>query len=112
MQMIEVIIKPHKLDAVKAALAKLGILGATAVECKGFGRQMGHTERYRGAKMDVGFVPKILLKVAVKTEETEPAIEAIVAAARTGEVGDGKIFVYPIATAVRIRTGERDAQAL
>jgi nitrogen regulatory protein PII len=112
MQMIEVIIKPHKLDAVKAALAKLGILGATAVECKGFGRQMGHTERYRGAKMDVGFVPKILLKVAVKSEETEKAVEAIVGAARTGEVGDGKIFVYPIATAVRIRTGERDALAL
>jgi nitrogen regulatory protein PII len=110
--MIEAIIKPHKLDAVKAALAKLGILGVTAVECKGFGRQMGHTERYRGAKMDVGFVPKVLLKICVKSEESSAAVEAIVAAARTGEVGDGKIFVDPIAEVVRIRTGARNEKAL
>src|SRR6059058_2162121 len=108
MQMIEAVIKPHKLDAVKGALAKLGILGATAIECKGFGRQMGHTERYRGAKMDVGFVPKILLKVCVKSDETAKAVEAITNAARTGEVGDGKIFVYPISEIVRIRTGDRN----
>src|SRR5688572_24135752 len=106
MQMIEAIIKPHKLDAVKTALAKLGILGVTAVECKGFGRQMGHTERYRGAKMDVGFVPKVLLKIAVKSQESAAAVTAIVDAARTGEVGDGKIFVSPIAEVIRIRTGE------
>jgi nitrogen regulatory protein PII len=112
MQMIEAVIKPHKLDAVKTALAKLGILGVTAVECKGFGRQMGHTERYRGAKMDVGFVPKVLLKICVKSEETARAVTEIVEAARTGEVGDGKIFVYPIAEVVRIRTGERNEQAL
>ncbi|HXE52179.1 MAG TPA: P-II family nitrogen regulator [Tepidisphaeraceae bacterium] len=112
MQMIEAVIKPHKLDAVKGALAKIGILGVTAVECKGFGRQMGHTERYRGAKMDVGFVPKVLLKLAVKTEEAQKAVQAIVEAARTGEVGDGKIFVYPIAEVVRIRTGETNEQAL
>jgi nitrogen regulatory protein PII len=112
MQMIEAVIKPHKLDAVKTALAKLGILGVTAVECKGFGRQMGHTERYRGTRMDVGFVPKILLKICVKAEESSAVVDAIMNAARTGEVGDGKIFVYPIATVVRIRTGERDAQAL
>ena len=112
MQMIEAVIKPHKLDAVKGALAKLGILGVTAVECKGFGRQMGHTERYRGAKMDVGFVPKILLKIVVKAAETNAAVSAIVEAARTGEVGDGKIFVYPITEVVRIRTGERDEKAL
>jgi nitrogen regulatory protein PII len=112
MHMIEAVIKPHKLDAVKGALAKLGILGVTAVECKGFGRQMGHTERYRGAKMDVGFVPKVLLKICVKGEESPAAVNAIVEAARTGEVGDGKIFVYPIAEVVRIRTGERDAAAL
>jgi nitrogen regulatory protein PII len=112
MQMIEAVIKPHKLDAVKTALAKLGILGVTAVECKGFGRQMGHTERYRGAKMDVGFVPKVLLKICVKSEETAKAVTEIVEAARTGEVGDGKIFVYPIAEVVRIRTGERNEQAL
>src|ERR1700724_2149337 len=95
MQMIEAVIKPQKIDAVKNALAKIGILGVTAVECKGFGRQMGHTERYRGAKMDVGFVPKVLLKIAVKSEEAEKAVQTIVEAARTGEVGDGKIFVYP-----------------
>jgi nitrogen regulatory protein PII len=112
MQMIEAVIKPHKLDAVKGALAKMGILGVTAVECKGFGRQMGHTERYRGAKMDVGFVPKVLLKLAVKSEEADKAVQAIVEAARTGEVGDGKIFVYPIAQVVRIRTGETNEQAL
>jgi nitrogen regulatory protein P-II 2 len=112
MQMIEAIIKPHKLDSVKAALAKLGILGVTAVECKGFGRQMGHTERYRGAKMDVGFVPKVLLKICVKSDETAKAIDAIVAGARTGEVGDGKIFVYPVLETIRIRTGERNEQAL
>ena len=112
MQMIEAVIKPHKLDAVKGALAKLGILGVTAVECKGFGRQMGHTERYRGAKMDVGFVPKVMLKICVKDAEAEPAVSAIVEASRTGEVGDGKIFVYPIAQVVRIRTGETGDQAL
>lgn len=112
MHMIEAIIKPHKLDAVKGALAKIGILGVTAVECKGFGRQMGHTERYRGAKMDVGFVPKVLLKIAVKSEESAKAVETIVESARTGEVGDGKIFVYPIAEVVRIRTGERNEKAL
>jgi nitrogen regulatory protein PII len=112
MHMIEAIIKPHKLDAVKAALAKIGILGVTAIECKGFGRQMGHTERYRGAKMDVGFVPKVLLKICVKDEESAQAVQSIVESARTGEVGDGKIFVYPIAEAVRIRTGERNEKAL
>jgi nitrogen regulatory protein PII len=112
MQMIEAVIKPHKLDAVKQALARIGILGVTAVECKGFGRQMGHTERYRGAKMDVGFVPKVLLKVCVKSAEAQAAVDAIVEAGRTGEVGDGKIFVYPIAQVVRIRTGETNEQAL
>jgi nitrogen regulatory protein PII len=112
MQMIEAVIKPHKLDAVKGALAKIGILGVTAVECKGFGRQMGHTERYRGAKMDVGFVPKVLLKLCVKQEETDKAVAAIVEAARSGEVGDGKIFVYPVQQVVRIRTGETNEQAL
>src|SRR5436189_2741613 len=112
MQMIEAVIKPHKLDAVKGALAKLGILGVTALECKGFGRQMGHTERYRGAKMDVGFVPKILLKICVGSETSKAAVSAIIEAARSGEVGDGKIFVYPIAQVVRIRTGERDESAI
>jgi nitrogen regulatory protein PII len=112
MQMIEAVVKPHKLDAVKQGLAKLGILGVTAVECKGFGRQMGHTERYRGAKMDVGFVPKVLLKIAVKSDDAEKAVQTIMENARTGEVGDGKIFVYPIASVYRIRTGEMNELAL
>jgi nitrogen regulatory protein PII len=112
MQMIEAVIKPHKVDAVKHALARIGILGVTAVECKGFGRQMGHTERYRGAKMDVGFVPKVLLKVCVKQEDVSRASTAIVEAARTGEVGDGKIFIHPVAEVIRIRTGEKNEQAL
>jgi nitrogen regulatory protein PII len=112
MQMIEAVIKPQKLDAVKTALARLGILGLTAVECKGFGRQMGHTERYRGAKMDVGFIPKVLLKICVRSEDVDKALKAIVDAARSGEVGDGKIFVYPVQTVVRIRTGETNEQAI
>jgi len=110
--MIEAVIKPSKLDAVKTSLAKIGILGVTAIECKGFGRQMGHTERYRGAKMDVGFVPKVLLKICVKESDAKKAVDAITESARTGEVGDGKIFVYGIAQTVRIRTGEKDEQAL
>ena len=112
MQMIEVVIKPHKLDAVKTALAKLGILGVTAIEAKGFGRQMGHTERYRGAKMDVGFVPKVFLKICVKSEDCDRAVAAIIEAARSGEVGDGKIFIYPVDKVVRIRTGETNEHAL
>ncbi|HEX4123219.1 MAG TPA: P-II family nitrogen regulator [Tepidisphaeraceae bacterium] len=112
MQMIEAVIKPQKLDAVKTALAKLGILGVTAVECKGFGRQMGHTERYRGARMDVGFVPKVLLKVCVKEEDADKAVAAIADSARTGAVGDGKIFIFPVAQVVRIRTGETNEQAV
>jgi len=112
MQMIEAIIKPAKLEQVKAALTGLGIVGMTAVECKGFGKQMGHTERYGGAKMEVGFVPKVLLKICVKSEDCNRAVEAIIAAARTGEVGDGKIFVYPIANVVRVRTGDAGDAAL
>ena len=86
--------------------------GVTALECKGFGKQKGHTERYRGGRMDVGFVPKVLLKIGVKSEDLDKALEAINAAARTGKVGDGKIFVYPVAGVVRIRTGETDNDAL
>lgn len=112
MKMIEAIIKPQKLDAVKTALAKLGNLGVTATECKGFGRQMGHTERYRGAKMDVGFVPKLLLQICVKDSDVDAVVNAVCEAARTGEVGDGKIFVYDIEQAVRIRTGERGDEAI
>ena len=112
MQMIEAIIKPQRLDAVKTALARIGMLGATAVEVKGYGRQAGHTERYRGAKLDVGFVPKIQLNLCVKDEDVDQAINAIVEAARTGEVGDGKIFVFPVTEVVRIRTGDRNEKAL
>src|SRR5688500_4407596 len=112
MNMIEAVIKPQKLDAVKTALAKIGILGATASEVKGFGRQAGHTERYRGAKMEIGFVPKVLLRVCVKDSEVQSALDTIVKAARTGEVGDGKIFVTPVTSVLRIRTGEKDEAAL
>jgi nitrogen regulatory protein PII len=112
MQMIEAVIKPQKLDAVKAALAKIGILGATAVEVKGYGRQAGHTERYRGAKMDVGFVPKVQLKICCTDADTQRVVDTITEAARTGEVGDGKIFVFPVADVIRIRTGDRGEKAL
>jgi nitrogen regulatory protein P-II 2 len=112
MFMIEAVIKPSKVDEVKVALATLGILGLTAIECKGFGKQMGHTERYRGGKMDVGFVPKVLLKICVKGGDKDKAVAAIVKAARTGAVGDGKIFVYPVVEIIRIRTGERDESAV
>ena len=91
MQMIETVIKPHRLDAVKAALAQMNILGVTAVECKGFGRQMGHTERYRGAKMDVGFVPKVLLKICVNDSDVDEAVNAIIEAARTGEKNEAAV---------------------
>ena len=112
MYMIESIIKPSSIDPIKAKLASLGILGMTALECKGFGKQKGHTERYRGGRMDVGFVPKVMLKVAVKAEDLDKAVEAVTSAARTGNVGDGKVFVYAVAKVVRIRTGETDNDAL
>lgn len=112
MQMIEAVIKPHRLDAVKNALARIGVLGVTAIECKGFGRQLGHTETYRGTVVDVSFVAKILLKVGVQSDMLQQAVAAIVDAARTGEIGDGKIFVYPLAQVVRVRTGEINEHAL
>jgi nitrogen regulatory protein PII len=112
MQMIEAVVKPNKLDLIKNALAQIGILGVTAIECKGFGRQMGHTERYRGAKLDVGFVPKVMLKLCVKDVDCQKAVDTIVSVARSGEVGDGKIFVYPVATVIRIRTGDKDDAAI
>ena len=112
MQMIEAVIKPYRLDDIKAALARLGILGVTAIEVKGFGRQKGHTERYRGNRMDVGFVPKVMLKIVVRDEDLDKAVEAIVSNARTGEVGDGKVFVYGVDKCVRIRTGEENDDAI
>ena len=112
MQMIEAVVRPAKIDAVKIALAKLGILGMTAIEVKGYGRQQGHTERYRGARLEVGFVPKVALKVCVGNEQVQAAVAAIVEATNSGQVGDGKIFVYPVERIVRIRTGEQNEQAI
>jgi nitrogen regulatory protein PII len=112
MHMIECAIRPSALDKVISGLAGLGVFGCTALECKGFGKQKGHTQRYRGGRMDVGFVPKVLLKVAVKSEDLENAIETIVSSARSGQVGDGKIFVYELTNVVRVRTGDKDNDAL
>jgi nitrogen regulatory protein PII len=112
MQMIVAVVKPNKVESVKNALIKLGILGMTAVESKGFAKQLGHNERYRGPKLDVGWVPKLVLLICVKEEEKEIAMKAIVEAARTGGVGDGKIFVLPLSEVIRIRTGEKDEAAL
>jgi nitrogen regulatory protein P-II 2 len=112
MKLITAIIKPFKLDAVREALAGAGIDGMTVTEVKGYGRQSGHTEIYRGAEYQVLFVPKIRIEVAVPDEVSDKAVDAISEAARTGEIGDGKIFVMPIDHAVRIRTGENDSDAL
>jgi len=112
MRMIEAIIKPFKLDEVKEALSKVGIQGITVTEVKGFGRQKGHTELYRGAEYVVDFLPKIKLEIAVSDEMADKAVEAIVEAANTGRIGDGKIFVHSIKEAIRIRTGERGPEAV
>jgi nitrogen regulatory protein PII len=112
MKLITAIIKPFKLDDVRAALSEIGISGMTVTEVKGFGRQRGHTELYRGAEYVVDFVPKTRVEVAVKSDLLDQVVEAIVGAARTGKVGDGKIFVSEIERVVRIRTGEADEQAL
>jgi nitrogen regulatory protein PII len=112
MKLVTAIIKPFKLDEVRTALSEIGVSGMTVTEVKGFGRQRGHTELYRGAEYVVDFVPKTRVEVAVKTEIVEQAIEAIMKAARTGKVGDGKIFVTSIDRVTRIRTGEADDAAL
>lgn len=112
MKLVEAIIKPFKLDDVREALAEVGVQGITVTEVKGFGRQKGHTELYRGAEYVVDFLPKIKLEVAVPDELLDRTIEAIQRSARTGKVGDGKIFVMPLQQVVRIRTGEVDADAL
>jgi len=109
---IEAIIKPFKLDEVKEALHEIGVSGLTVTEAKGFGRQKGHTELYRGAEYVVDFLPKVKLEVVVPDELAERVVEAVTNAAQTGRIGDGKIFVIPIESAVRIRTGERDESAL
>ena len=112
MKKIEAIIKPFKLDEVKDALHEVGITGLTATEVKGFGRQKGHTELYRGAEYQVDFVPKVKIEVVVEDERVTAVVEAIERAARTGKIGDGKIFVSTIDEVVRIRTGERGPGAL
>jgi nitrogen regulatory protein P-II 1 len=112
MKKIEAIIKPFKLDEVKDALHEIGLQGLTVVEAKGFGRQKGHTELYRGAEYVVDFLPKVKIEVVCSDDMAERAIETITAAARTGRIGDGKIFVTDIAEVVRIRTGERGEEAV
>jgi nitrogen regulatory protein P-II 2 len=110
--MVTTIIKPFKLDEVREALAALGVAGLTVTEVKGFGRQKGHTELYRGAEYVVDFLPKIKIETAVTDDELERVIEAIEQSARTGKIGDGKIFVTPLEQAIRIRTGETGPEAL
>ena len=112
MKLITAIIKPFKLDEVRAALSELGVSGMTVTEVKGFGRQRGHTELYRGAEYVVDFVPKARVDIAVRSELVDQVIDAIVKTAKTGKVGDGKIFVFDLEQVVRIRTNERDAQAI
>lgn len=112
MKLITAIIKPFKLDDVREALSEIGIQGLTVTEVKGFGRQKGHTELYRGAEYIVDFLPKIKIETAVATEALDGAIEAIVKAANTGKIGDGKIFVSEIEQTIRIRTGETGPEAL
>ena len=112
MKKIEAIIKPFKLDEVREALSEVGVTGLTVTEVKGFGRQKGHTELYRGAEYVVDFLPKIKLELVVSEATVETAIEAIIKAARTGKIGDGKIFVSPVEQIVRIRTGETNESAI
>ena len=112
MKKIEAIIKPFKLDEVREALSEVGVTGLTVTEVKGFGRQKGHTELYRGAEYVVDFLPKMKIEVVVKDADVERCIDAIVRAAKTGKIGDGKIFVTPVEQVVRIRTGEIDEAAV
>ena len=112
MKKIEAIIKPFKLDDVKQALGDLGVEGMTVCEVKGFGRQKGHTEIYRGSEYTVDFLPKIKIELVLPDEQAPAAVDAIVKAARTGKIGDGKVFITPVEDAIRIRTGEKGADAI
>jgi len=112
MKKIEAIIKPFKLDEVKEALQEIGLQGITVIEAKGFGRQKGHTELYRGAEYVVDFLPKVKVEVVIDDEQLDKAVEAIQSAAKTGRIGDGKIFISTIDEAIRIRTGETGAEAI
>ena len=112
MKKVEAIIKPFKLDEVKEALQEIGVQGLSVLEVKGFGRQKGHTELYRGAEYVVDFLPKVKIEVVLSDDQVDAAIDAIVAAAKTDKIGDGKIFVSPVEQAIRIRTGETGSEAL
>jgi len=112
MKKVEAIIKPFKLEEVKEALAEVGVQGMTVTEVKGFGRQKGHTEIYRGSEYTVDFLPKVKIEVVVDDEEASPVAQAIVKSANTGKIGDGKVFISPVEEAVRIRTGETGAKAV
>ena len=112
MKLVTAIIKPFKLEDVREAISEIGIDGLTVTEVKGFGRQKGHTELYRGAEYQVDFLPKVKLEIAVQDDQVDRLVEAIVGAAKTGKIGDGKVFVYDLEQAVRIRTGESDTDAL
>jgi nitrogen regulatory protein PII len=112
MKLIKAIIKPFKLDDVKDALAKVGVEGLTVTEVKGFGRQKGHTEIYRGSEYTVDFLPKTMIEIVVDEDTVEQVVAAIVQAAKTGKIGDGKVFVLPVESAIRIRTEETDGEAL
>ncbi|TMA95745.1 MAG: P-II family nitrogen regulator [Deltaproteobacteria bacterium] len=112
MKMVEAIVKPFKLDEVKDALTKAGVQGMTVEEVKGFGRQKGHTELYRGAEYSVDFLPKVKLQILVTDDKVAAVVDAITAAAKTGKIGDGKIFVYTVEEVIRIRTGEKGADAI
>ena len=112
MKLVMAVIKPFKLDEIRDALTRVGVHGLTVTEAKGYGRQKGHTEIYRGAEYTVNFLPKLKIEVAVATDQVDQVTAAIISAAKTGEIGDGKIFVMPLDHAVRIRTGETDETAL
>jgi nitrogen regulatory protein P-II 2 len=112
MKIVMAVIKPFKLDEVRDSLTRIGVHGMTVSEVKGYGRQKGHTEIYRGAEYAVNFLPKVRIEVVVAADQADKAVEAIGAAAKTGQIGDGKIFVTPVEQAMRIRTGETDADAL
>jgi len=112
MKLVIAVIKPFKLDEVREALTRIGIHGMTVGEVKGYGRQKGHTEIYRGAEYEVNFLPKLRLEVAIASEQLDQVMEVLAVAARTGQIGDGKIFVMPLEHAMRIRTGETDVDAL
>lgn len=112
MKLVIAVIKPFKLDEVRDALTRIGVHGMTVTEVKGYGRQKGHMEIYRGAEYAVNFLPKVRLEVAIASEQADQVLDTLAAAAKTGQIGDGKIFVMPIEQAIRIRTGETDADAI